>query len=161
METSGSLSKSMTLTATASYRGRNSSRWRNANSSMKWFQFCDLRCCRWWWATTWRRSSCTAWSTGELTLDICLLSRKSPSSGRSRTPTRTWTGRLVSRSSRASSASWAGRSPRRWWCKCDHWSSNRGGSSRSWHRYWILISRRKLFSKFIICNVRWPLLIPT
>ena len=119
METSGSLSKSMTLTAMASYRGRNSSRWRNANSSMKWFQFCDLRCCRWWWATTWRRSSCTAWWTGELTLDICLLSRKSPSSGRSRTPTRTWTGGLVSRSSRASSASWAGRSPRRWWCKCD------------------------------------------
>ena len=33
----------------------------------------DLRCCRWWWGTTWRRSSCTAWSTGELNLDICLL----------------------------------------------------------------------------------------
>ena len=32
----------------------------------------DLRCCRWWWGTTWRRSSCTAWSTGELNLDICL-----------------------------------------------------------------------------------------
>ena len=32
----------------------------------------DLRCCRWWWGTTWRRSSCTAWSTGEVNLDICL-----------------------------------------------------------------------------------------
>ena len=27
---------------------------------------------RWWWGTTWRRSSCIAWSTGELNLDICL-----------------------------------------------------------------------------------------
>ena len=145
METSGSLSKSMTLTAMASYRGRNSSRWRNANSSMKWFRFCDLRCCRWWWATTWRRSSCTVWSTGELSLDICLLSRKSPSSGRSRTPTRTWTGGLVSRSSRASSASWAGRSPRRWWCKCDQVTER--DNLRSWRQSWILIWRRKPFEQ--------------
>ena len=109
------------------------------------FNFVTFRCCRWWWATTWRRSSCTAWWTGELTLDICLLSRKSPSSGRSRTPTRTWTGGLVSRSLRASSESWAGRSPRRWWCKFDHWLSNRGGSARSWRRSWYSISRRKPF----------------
>ena len=135
----------MTLTAMASYRGRNSSRWRNANSSMKWFRFCDLRCCRWWWATTWRRSSCTVWSTGELSLDICLLSRKSPSSGRSRTPTRTWTGRLVSRSSRASSASWAGQSPRRWWCKCDQATERE--NLRSWRQSWILTWRRKPFDQ--------------
>ena len=161
METSGSLSKSMTSTAMASYHGRNFSRWRNANPSIKWFQFCDLRCCRWWLATTWRRSSCTVWSTGESTLDICLLSRKSPSSGRSRTPTRTWTGGLVSRSSRASSASWVGRSPRRWWCKCDHWSSNRGGCYVAGVDLEFRYQEESRLSRIILCNVRWPFLIPT
>ena len=125
------------------------------------FNFVTFRCCRWWWATTWRRSSCTVWSTGELSLHICRLRRKLPSSGRSRTPTRTWTGRLVSRSSRSSSASWAGRSPRRWWYKCDHDQAIEGVLHVAGVDLKFPYQEESHLSRIILCNVRWPFLIPT